>query len=140
MSASSAVAGKGTILEWNAVPVVELTSISGPTETMDTIDVTSHGSEGAYREFVGGIKDGGDISFEGNFIKGDAAGQIAMHTDFQAGTKRAWIIKMPGWVAGKPQIAGNGYVTAFSMSYPYEDKISVSGTIKITGKPVLTVV
>ena len=140
MAASSAVAGKGTILEWNASPVVELTSISGPTETMDTIDVTSHDSDDAYREFVAGIKDGGDISFEGNFIKGDVDGQIAMHTDFQAGTKRAWVIKMPGWVPGSPQIAGNGYVTAFSMSYPYEDKISVSGTIKITGKPILTIV
>jgi len=137
MTVSSAVAGKGTVLEWNAQPVVELTNIGGPTETMDPIDITSHDSDDAYREFVAGLRNGGDISFEGNFIKGDATGQIAMHTDFQAGTKRAWIIKHPGWAAGVPQVSGNGYVTAFSMAYPYEDKISVSGTIKITGKPVL---
>lgn len=138
--ASLAVSGKGTILVWNAQPVVELTSISGPTETMDTIDVTSHDSADAYREFIAGLRDGGDISFEGNFIKSDSTGQIAMYTDFQSGTKRTWTIKHPGWEAGKPQISGEGYVTAFSMSYPFEDKISVSGTIKVTGRPLLTVV
>jgi predicted secreted protein len=134
---TAAVAGFGTKLNWDTVDIAELTSISGPTETMGPIDVTSHDSPDTYREFVAGLRDGGDISFEGNFIKGDATGQIAMHTDFQAGSKKAWIIKLPDWAAGVPQISGNGYVTAFSISYPYEDKISFSATIKVTGKPVL---
>lgn len=136
----SAVAGFGSKLTWLATDVAELTSISGPSQSMDTIDVTSHDSADKFREFVAGLRDGGDITIEGNFIKGDASGQIAMHTDFQGGTVRAWIIKMPGWAAGKPQMAGNGYLTAFEMSYPFEDKISFSATIKVTGKPVLTVV
>jgi len=135
--ASEALAGFGALLNWDGVDIAELTNISGPTETMDTIDVTSHDSPDTYREFVAGLRNGGDISFEGNFIKGNATGQIAMHTDFQAGEKKAWIIKLPGWVAGVPQISGNGFVTAFSMTYPYEDKISLSGTIKVTGMPVL---
>lgn len=134
---TSGVAAKGTQLEWNAEPLVELTSITGPGESMDPIDLTSHDSDSAFREFVAGLRDGGEISFEGNFIKGNAAGQIAAHTDFQAGQVRAWIIKHPGWVAGVPQISGNGYLTAFSIDYPFDGKISVSGTIKVTGKPVL---
>lgn len=134
---SEAVAGFGTLLNWDTVDIAELTSISGPTETMDPIDVTSHDSPSAYREFVAGLRNGGEISIEGNFIKGDSTGQIAMHTDFQAGSVKAWIIKMPGW-ASAPQVAGNGYITAFSISYPFEDKISFSATIKVTGKPVLT--
>jgi len=134
---TSGVSGFGTKLNWDGEDLAELTSISGPSESMDTIDLTSHDSTEAFREFVAGLHDGGEISFEGNFIKGDSAGQIAMHTDFQAGTKKAWIIKMPGW-ASAPQIAGNGYVTAFSLDYPFDGKISFSATIKVTGKPVLT--
>lgn len=133
--ASQAVGAFGTKLNWNSVDVAELTSISGPNETMDTIDVTSHNSPDAYREFIAGIRDGGDISIEGNFIKTDT-GQIALHTDFQAGTKRAWIIKFPD---GTTQISGNGYITAFSLNFPFEDKLSFTATIKVTGKPVLVV-
>ncbi|MDP2363717.1 MAG: phage tail tube protein [Ignavibacteria bacterium] len=134
------VAGFGTKLTWNTVNLAELTNISGPSETMDTIDVSSHDSADRYKEFVAGLRDGGDISLEGNFIKGDTTGQVAMYADFQAGTKRAWIVKMPGWAAGKPQIAGDGFITAFAISYPYEDKISFTATIKLTGKPTLTLV
>ena len=135
--ASSGVSGFGTLLNWDTADLVELTSITGPTETMDPIDISNHDSPDTYREFVAGLRNGGDITLEGNFIKGDATGQIAMHTDFQAGSVKAWIIKMPGW-ASAPQIAGNGYITAFSMSYPFDGKISLSVTIKVTGKPTLT--
>ncbi|MDP2365069.1 MAG: phage tail tube protein [Ignavibacteria bacterium] len=134
------IAGFGTKLTWNTVNLAEVTNISGPSQTMDTIDVSSHDSPSQYKEFVAGFRDGGDLSLEGNFIKGDTTGQVAMHTDFQAGTKRNWIVKMPGWAAGKPQMAGEGLITAFSISYPYEDKISFSATIKVTGKPTLTLV
>ena len=136
--ATAAVSGKGTILDWDGATILELTSVSGPTESMSPIDVTNHDSADAFREFISGILDGGEISFEGNFIKGDSTGQIAMHTDFQAGSKKTWIIKMPGWAGGVPQATGSGFVTAFSMSYPYDDKITISGTIKVTGKPTLT--
>lgn len=135
--ASSAESGFGTLFNWDTADIAELTSISGPSETMSPIDVTSHDSPDAFREFVAGILDGGEISIEGNFIKGDSTGQIAMHTDFQAGSKKAWIIKLPGWAAGVPQISGNGYMTAFAPSFPFEDKISFSATIKVTGKPTL---
>lgn len=134
---TSGVAAFGTKLNWDTQDIAELTSISGPSESMDPIDLTSHDSASAFREFVAGLHDGGEITIEGNFIKGDTDGQIAMHTDFQATTVKAWIIKMPGW-ASAPQIAGNGYITAFSFDFPFDGKISFSATIKVTGKPTLT--
>jgi len=139
---SSAVSGFGTKLNWDGVDLDELTSISGPSQSLDTIDVTSHDSTSAFKEFVNGLLDGGEISFEGNFVSGDSDGQIAMHTDFQAGSVKTWIIKHPAWVESSheyPQITGSGYVTSFALSYPHDGKISVSGTIKVTGKPTLTV-
>lgn len=134
---TSGVAALGTKLNWGGEDIAELTSISGPSESMDTIDLTSHDSADKFREFVAGLHDGGDITIEGNFIKGDTAGQIAMHTDFQDGSIEAWIIKMPGWAGGSPQVNGNGLLTAFSIDYPFDGKIAFSATIKVTGKPTL---
>lgn len=141
MAASSGESGFGTLLNWDSQNIAELSSISGPSETADTIDVTSHDSDDTYKEFVAGLRDGGDISFEGNLITTDTDGQIAMHTDFQAGSKKAFIVKFPDWVETTheyPQITGNGIVTAFAADFPSDDKISLSGTIKVTGKPTLT--
>lgn len=132
---TAGISGKGTQFHWKTVDVLELTSISGPSEKADTIDVTSHDSASDYREFVAGLRDGGDISIEGNFIIGDSTGQIVMHTDFQAGTTGAWSIDFP--TAG--DIAGNGIITSWEISMPDDGKVSLSATIKVTGKPTLTV-
>lgn len=139
---TSGVAAKGTLLNWDGTDVAELTSISGPSESMDPIDLTSHDSADAFKEFVAGLRDGGEISIEGNFIKTDADGQIQMHTDFQAGTAKTWILKHPAWVDTSheyPQVTASGLVIAFELSYPMDGKIGFTATIKVTGKPVLTV-
>jgi predicted secreted protein len=133
---TSGISGFGSNLNWDTVDIAELTNISGPSQSADTIDLTSHDSSDAYREFVAGLRDGGEISFEGNLITTDSTGQIAMHTDFQAGSTKAWSITFPSSLGS---MAGNGIVTAFELSYPAEGKISISGTIKVTGKPTLTI-
>jgi len=142
MAASSAIAGFGTLLNWDSVDLAELTSISGPSQSMDTIDVTNHDSDDSFREYLAGILNGGEISIEGNFLTTDTTGQVAMVTDFQARSKKAWKIKFPAWVSSSheyPEIDGYGYVTALDISFPFEDKVSFSATIKVTGKPALTV-
>jgi predicted secreted protein len=139
---SSGISGKGTKLTWDTVDIAELSNISGPSQSADTIDLTSHDSADSYREFVAGLRDGGEISFDGNLITTDSTGQIAMHTDFQAGSTKVWIIKFPAWVTSSheyPQITGSGICTGFEVSFPDDDKISISGKIKVTGKPTLTV-
>jgi len=140
---TAAVSGFGSLLSWDGVDLDEITSITGPGESRATIDVTSHDSPDSYMEFIAGLGDGGEISFEGNFIKGDTTGQIAMHTDFQAGSAKTWIIKHPAWVSSSaeyPQITGSGICTSFVIgAFPIDGKIALTGTIKVTGKPTLTV-
>lgn len=139
---TAGVAAKGTLFNWATHDVAELTSISGPSESMDTIDLTSHDSTLAFKEFVAGLRDGGEITIEGNFILGDTNGQIAMHSDFQSGTAQTWIIKHPTWEDPGhlwPQVTASGLITAFELSYPMDGKIGFTATIKVTGKPVLKV-
>lgn len=42
--------------------IAELQSIDGPSMSRDTHDVTTLDSQGGYREFIGGLRDGGTIS------------------------------------------------------------------------------
>ncbi len=133
---TAAKSGFGTTLKWNAVALAEGIKITGPSQLMEAIDVSNHDSPSGFREFIAGFADGGEISIEGNFKTSDSTGQIAMHTDFQAKTTRAWIITFPSSLG---TMAGNGYVTKFELDFPDDKQITFSATIKVTGKPTLTI-
>ncbi len=133
MTASAGTSAFGTFLFWNGAKVLELSNISGPSETRNTIDVTTHDSDDQYAEYIAGVADGGEVTIEGNLITSDSKGQIAFHTDIQGGTKRTGFIVLP-MALGKA-FTFSGIATGFSGSYPYDDKASVSGGLKISGKP-----
>ncbi len=126
----------GALLKWNNVFLAETTNISGPSESTDALDVTSHDSASAFREYVAGLHDGGEINFECNFKSSDATGQIAAHTDSQAGTARTCEITLPGTLG---TISGTAIITKFEFSFPADGPARISGTIKYTGKPTLTI-
>jgi len=134
---TAAVSGFGTTLKWNGNTIAELISISGPNQSMDPIDVTNHDSSNAFREFLAGIRDGGEISIEGNWIPHSDSDQVVMNTDFQAGTSREVIITLPTSMA--TTWTATCLITAIEPSYPFDDKIGFSATLKISGKPTLGV-
>jgi predicted secreted protein len=136
MAATLAGAGYSTTLMKGAVAIAELQTISGPNMSADAIDCTSHDSDNMFREFIAGIKDGGEISIEGNAVFSDA-GQIALYTDLVDGSIDAYTITYT-LGAGAPTITFNALVTAFATEAPYDDKLSFSATLKVTGKPTLT--
>jgi predicted secreted protein len=98
------------------------------------MDTTNLSSNGGYREFIGGFKDGGEVSLEGFFNPGDV-GQFALYTAFEAGTTDTYQILFPSamgatWTFG-------GVVTAFKTGADLEDTISFEATVKVSGKPTL---
>lgn len=135
---TSGVPAFGTFLIWNYRKVLEIASISGPSQSRDTIDLTSHDSPDKFREFVAGPIAGGEISLEGNLIVGDALGQIAFHTDMQGGTKRNCFIVLPMAVGAALSFAA--LAKGFEGSYPFDEKIGLSGSLQVTGKPTLLTV
>jgi len=125
----------GTTFKWNGTALAELTSIGGPKLKVDTIDLTSHDSTSGFREFVAGLKDGGEIKIEGNFIAGDTSGQIAFITDLKAGTKREVIITGPA--AGAFTWTFDAIGTDYEPTFPDDGKLGFSASLKVTGVPVL---
>src|SRR5690606_40570991 len=47
--------------------VADITNVSGPSIEREEIDDTSHGSEGGWQEFLGGLKNGGEVTADVNY-------------------------------------------------------------------------
>ncbi len=137
MTASAALSAFGKTLTWDGALIAEITNLGMPSMKADSIDITSEDSDDSFREFLAGLRDGGEISIEFNFIPGDTTGQIAMAADFAAGATKTATIALPA--AAATAWTFNGFLTAFSMSGAMDGKLMGAATIKITGNPVLSV-
>jgi len=133
--ATAATHAFGTTLKKGATAIAELTNIGGPGVKADTIDVTSHDSPNKFREFLAGVKDGGEVSIEGNFIPTDTTGQVAAYNRLIDGVQGIFYTFFPSAVG---EWLFNGQVTALENTAAYEDQIGFSATVKVTGKPILS--
>jgi len=135
-------AAKGTLLKKGdgASPEVFTTVAQifggpdGPSYAQDELDVTDHSSPSGFREFIGGLKDAGEVSGELHFdpdstTHNDAAGLIK---ELKDGTVKNWQIYFPN--AAKVTFAA--LVTAFELAAPVDGKLTASFSMKISGLPV----
>lgn len=118
--------------------IASVTSISGPSRTKEEIEVTAHDSPDQYREFVPGLKDGGEVTLEINYDPTETT-HDTLDTDFEITTLRNFqLVIFPG-VTGEEHIWDfAGIITALGDEFPHDDKMERSVTIKISGKPTLT--
>lgn len=127
-------AAKGTKFEIGSKSVGALTSIGGVAASADTIDVTSLDNEDGYKEFVGGMKDGGEVALSGHFNYVDE-GQKALYDAFESGEASACVITFPAPSSCKWTF--NGVVTTYETGAEMEGAVSFSCTVKVSGKPTL---
>lgn len=125
----------GTKLILGTFEVADLTSIGGVEITADTIDVTTHASTNGYREFLSGLKDGGEVSISGFFKPTDTNGQKALYTALNAGTLGSFGVSFPTAISAS--WAFSGIVTSFATGAELEDAVTFEGAIKVSGKPIL---
>jgi predicted secreted protein len=125
----------GTRLQINTDYIAGLTSIGGIAKTADTLDTTTLDSDGGYRTFTGGFKDGGEVTISGFFEPGDTDGQIAMDAAFEDGGVQDFSIIFPSAMGASWNF--QGVVTAFSTNSDLEELVTFEATIKVSGKPDL---
>ena len=110
--------------------VAEVLSIGGPDITAEEIEVTSLDSAGGYKEYITGLKDGGTVALEMNWIKSNSQ-QTSMRDLVDSGTQRNYEIAFsdsPNTVA-----AFAGKVTSFSMSADPGSQLKASMSVRISG-------
>jgi predicted secreted protein len=123
---------KGTKLKKGVTAIAELTSIGGLELSADTIETTTLDSPDGYRTFEQGLKDAGEVSLSGYFDPTEHQGLL---TDFESGAVTTYSIEFPD--ATKWDF--DAIVTGYSTGAELEDNVSFEATLKVSGKPTLTV-
>lgn len=130
----------------NFIAVMGVKGITGPSISRSTHDTTTMDSGSLYREFVGGLVDAGEVSFEANLLprnatqNQEAGGFMAEFDKTSCDSRGNWRISFPecaGEAEGYMEFAG--IVTGQSMTFPLDDLMGFTGTIKVSGRPELVI-
>lgn len=131
--------GHGSLFEVNDttqspdawVKVAEVVNITPPNFSRDAVDATHTESEDGWREFIPGLKDGGEVSVEMNFIPGAASTDLILDLfNRDTGSFRITFPDSPATVW-----TFDAFITGFEPEAPLEDKMSATATFKLSGKP-----
>lgn len=131
--ASNAFAGVGTVFQrwsgsaWDSI--AEIKTISGPTMSRETIDVTSLDSGGGYREFIASFRDPGTVTLTMNFTR---TTYDLMKLDFDAEVSQNYEIVLPD--SEKTSLEFVGLVTELPIEISTDDAVTSTVTIKVTGE------
>ena len=126
----------GTALKKDGVTYAQVTNISGPGLSLDTQDVTSHDSAGAWEEVVGTILRSGEVTLDIVYDPANATHKYAAGGLLYDLVSRAAIplsLVFPGAVTW----SFNALVTGFEPSAPVDGALTASVTLKLTGAPSL---
>lgn len=113
--------------------VAEVTSISMPSLSRDTVDVTDMASTERYRQFIAGLRDGGEVELE---LALTAAGYTALLAKYNQNAANNYKITLPDSPASS--LVFSGLLTDLPGELPLDDKSSLSVTFKVSGKPTWT--
>lgn len=135
MAATASVAGFGTTFSYLSTDpstytaLAEVLSVTPPSISVETIDATHMGSDDGFREFIASLKDGGEVTVNLNYVEASAT---LLQTLVLAGVE-GFKITFPG----SSTYTFSGIPTAFTFDdVVIDDKVAMSLTIKVTGKPV----
>lgn len=135
-----ATVGYGSKLEYGdgAVPevftrIAEVVTFSGPSDTITTIDATNMDSPNSSREFIYGLIDRGQITFEANFLPQNP-GQRQMRTDASNKITRNYKITFSD--AAGTNVTFPAIVEKIERSAQIDAPLRLNVTLKVTGNPV----
>jgi predicted secreted protein len=120
----------GATVKVNTILVGGLTDITPGGVDVTNIDVTAHDSSGGWREFVGGLTDGGTLELTGNYDQ-DNVGQVELRDE--RGEVAAIIVTFSDGSTS----TFSAVVGGFNLSNPLDDKIEFSCSLKVTGAIVI---
>jgi hypothetical protein len=115
----------------NYVEIAEVYDITPPSDTVDVIDATHMASPNRTREFIAGLSDPGECSFEMNFLPGSQS-DVLLKEIVQSGAAVKCRITFPNSVTW----TFDGVATGYSPSIPTDDRMTANVTFKVTGSYV----
>jgi predicted secreted protein len=116
----------------------EILSVTPPTRTMGTIDVTNHNTTDYFREFLPGMIDPGTITFTANYVSSSSWASDLITSVMADRAKINWKTTLStGEAATSSQNVwyGNGYITNYQLLTANDQAVQYSVSIKLTAKP-----
>lgn len=130
--------GHGTVVEMADVAtpatrtyIGEVKSITAPNESTDTPDATSMQSPNKTREFVDGLTDPGEFSFDTNLVVGSPSD---LYLIAAKGKRKIVFMTYP---TGH-QLIFYGVRSGYEKTVPVDDVMTATVTMKVSGDPTLT--
>lgn len=132
--------GHGTTLEY-AHPdtpeaftaMGEITNVTPPPMTRDVIDATHMQSPDRWREYIAGLRDGGEMSIDLNFVPGSTTDVFLVNSQIENFPRPYRITYPDGSVE-----TFDAFNVGYERGVPVDDKMTGTATFKVTG-PVETV-
>lgn len=138
MPENNAIIGYGTLFSVGDgaepevyTPLAEVADITPPSDSVDIIDATHMTSPNRTKEFLAGLNDPGECSFDIHFIPGagdDAVIQAIRNT----GERKNYRIT---WTTGRTWTF-SGILTGYAPTAPVNDRMTATVTIKVTSSYV----
>lgn len=119
--------GNESPADWETV--AEVKNVTPPGISRDLPDATHMQSPDGYREFILGLKDGGEISLELNFTEASVATMMA---EFAKSEMSQCRIVLPTGATWEATVGLSG----FESEDPVDDIVTATATFKVSGKPV----
>lgn len=111
--------------------IANVFGLSGPSFSRDIIEITAYNS-GGYRDKIGGLRDGGQVTFTLNFTR---AGYEILKGDFDSDDPVDYQIVLPD--TDSTTMKFTGLVTELPFDIPVDDRITIDVTIEISGEVTL---
>ena len=109
----------------------EITGISLPAPETAEVEATHFGSPNRRREYISGLIEDGEGTFEMNYVPGSATDALLREAQ-NSGTARDYRIVIPDG-AGTWQIDGSCIVRRYERTVPIDDRMTASVTVRFTG-------
>lgn len=111
------------------VQIAEVINVTPGEATADRIDATHMLSPGRRREYISGLIDNGEASFEINWVPGNATDEL-LRDLMASGEVADHLITFPNGVTVEFEAA----VTGFSKAIPIDDRMTATITVAVSGE------
>jgi predicted secreted protein len=119
--------------------LAELIDLTTPSMTKDQVEATHTDSPDGFREFIPGLKDGGEFSATCNYAPGNAtqgnASGGALNDFINETSSRNWRITFPGSPATTWTFKAT--IIGYEIATPMDDRITITISFKVAGAPTI---
>lgn len=120
------------------IAIANITSLSGPSMSRDTIDVTAHDSPNSYMEFVASLIDGGEVTCDINWDPSSTHDGSNTTTVLMGDLENTDPISYEIAFPDGSKFTADLLITDFEFTADYDDKLEASLSWKVSGLPAFT--